>query len=197
MINLALTSYLSAVLPISYLFKGIFPESPYQVYLHILAAIAAFGKYFFFSSERWAPLTSLNKILESIKASWACSSLVRAQEVHKLSVTPCTPLPPPARRDASFLRSYPFPCGSRTRLVLHYPSQQLCEECFELQGKGESPPSGCPPPAPLCSWEKEIAHHHHPVPVRALFLLSRAGEETACSFRQLCTFRTYMNMFEN
>lgn len=40
MINLALTSYLSADLPISYLCKEIFPENPYQVYLHILTALA-------------------------------------------------------------------------------------------------------------------------------------------------------------
>lgn len=51
MINLALTLYPSAVLPISYLVKGIFLENPYQVCLHILPARAAFGKYFFFSEQ--------------------------------------------------------------------------------------------------------------------------------------------------
>lgn len=40
MINLALTSYLAADLPISYLRKEVFPENPYQVYLHILTALA-------------------------------------------------------------------------------------------------------------------------------------------------------------
>lgn len=109
MINLALTLCSSAAFPISSSFTGIFPENPHQVYLHTLTAIAAIGKCFIVSSEHPAPLTSLNKILQSIKTRWAGSSLLRAQKLCCYCQCDSVPVSPhtAALGDVPFLHWYP------------------------------------------------------------------------------------------